>query len=702
VPKFLARGFFFVLSWHIVLSPARSQNAFLLPSAKNGINYEFRLQTEGGVTPLRWTLVDGQMPPGIELLSIGVLKGTPTTSQQEPFVFTVEVADSQQPPQRITQRFSLTVAPADLHFVLPAQTLMVRPAVPSEHEPERPQSSTLSEISYNSSRTPHWVVPLRRDDAGHSAVNSDLAAEQAQFEKSKPRPKNPLDPATFIRIFEDTKAGNRLTLYEPAKAGSKPALQLSADEVSSIAIEPSPDDMGDDPALNKLYITARLASGDSTKDLPVVGYAEVGKDKSTMAAQTGTAFQTAANVQAMILNMAYTVGDIIKYVYSPDEVFRESGTTKRNLSLQEWMDASREVDFKSKNVRDIDSAIATAIKTKQYDEDHIQRLRERFRLFQPEVGAISDFFTQKPNLAIVEKIGTAVFWIDHDSLARIAQQFKDNIRIAFDSNSTAEAQAKALQDLLERAKLVYKDFGDFRRDIKQLMPAGASFSSDEWTEKYQLAIQQYATDQQRKVFAELKKLLATGSISLTDNKAKDGDRLILTVESLPSDADTGGIPVVFEIAIRKYGAKIQWSPSLLFVRRLGVKDSEVTPPAGSTTAPITRVNFAPSPGMTFGVAYFHRGSSNWDKFVRSIGPGIGMNVSFMNYNDPSFNLATTQFSNTNGTNVQVGAGIIGSLFDNKLQLTYGWNLNVERRRTYFGVGFGFIEIGKEVAKYVTK
>ena len=31
-----------------------------------------------------------------------------------------------------------------------------------------------------------------------------------------------------------------------------------------------------------------------------------------------------------------------------------------------------------------------------------------------------------------------------------------------------------------------------------------------------------------------------------------------------------------------------------------------------------------------------------------------------------------------------------------------WNLNVEKRRTYFGVGFGFIEIGKEVAKYVTK
>jgi hypothetical protein len=160
--------------------------------------------------------------------------------------------------------------------------------------------------------------------------------------------------------------------------------------------------------------------------------------------------------------------------------------------------------------------------------------------------------------------------------------------------------------------------------------------------------------------------------------------------------------MVFEVAIRKYGAKIQWSPSLLFVRRLGVTDADVTPPDGSTTAPLNRVNFSPSPGMTFGIAYFKRGFTRWDRFVRALGPGLGMNVTFMNYNDPSFNLATSQFTNTSGTDVQVGAGVIGSLFDNKLQLSYGWNLNVERRRTYFAVGFGFIEIGKDVAKYVSK
>ncbi len=129
-------------------------------------------------------------------------------------------------------------------------------------------------------------------------------------------------------------------------------------------------------------------------------------------------------------------------------------------------------------------------------------------------------------------------------------------------------------------------------------------TDDQWTIRYQKAIQDYAKDVRKSVVRELKRRLATGSISLTDNKAKDGDRPTLTAESLPPDGSTAGISAVFEIAIKKHGAKIQWSPSLLFVRRLGLKDSEVNPPAGSTTAPLNRVNFAPSPGVTFGLAYF--------------------------------------------------------------------------------------------------
>jgi hypothetical protein len=35
-----------------------------------------------------------------------------------------------------------------------------------------------------------------------------------------------------------------------------------------------------------------------------------------------------------------------------------------------------------------------------------------------------------------------------------------------------------------------------------------------------------------------------------------------------------------------------------------------------------------------------------------------------------------------------------SLFDNMAQFTYGWNLQVTTRRDYWGLGFGFLEVGK--------
>jgi len=140
------------------------------------------------------------------------------------------------------------------------------------------------------------------------------------------------------------------------------------------------------------------------------------------------------------------------------------------------------------------------------------------------------------------------------------------------------------------------------------------------------------------------------------------------VESVPAAASTGGIPAVFCITVKKYGAKIQWSPSLLFVRRLGVTDSEASP-SDPTVAPLNRINFAPSPGMTSGLLI-----SNVETVAATssfgLGPGVGMNVTFMNFSDPSFELSTQQFVNTTGTNVQVGAGIVGSLFDNKLEFSY--------------------------------
>jgi len=500
------------------------------------------------------------------------------------------------------------------------------------------------------------------------------AGEQAGF-----------DPATFVSIFEDTKAGAHIEVYRPGSSNAV-GTHLGVDAESSVVVVPDGGRLqNSNISLNKLFMSAVLTSGDKQQKLEVVGYSEVGKDQSTAAAQRGMAFQTIDNIQNMILNMAYTAVDILKTTYGIDE-----------------------------QKRVLDPEVQKAIHSETIDAALRQRAMDRFALYKPEIQAIGSFFANPQNVSLVRDLGKEIFWIDSDSLQQIAKQYQDNVQVIFDPNTTQDAKNKATDQLLERTKLVVDDFRSLLLEVeekKASCPAPtSSILSD--TEKdhlrWECAVETLSTEKRRKAFKDMAKLFAPGTISLRSGKAADGDLLTLTLTAVGADGNPVGIPAVFEIDIKKYGTKIQWSPSLLFLHRNGVTHAEAFPPAPSnppsanTPAPINRVNFAPSPGMTFGIAWFKRGNTNLDRFVRALGPGIGMNVTFMNFNDPSYNLATNQFVNTTGTNVQVGAGAIGSLFDNKLQFSYGWNLNVDRRRSYVAVGFGFIEIGKEVAKYVPK
>jgi len=483
------------------------------------------------------------------------------------------------------------------------------------------------------------------------------------------------NPASFIRIYEDTRGGVRRPIYDPTVPQATRGTQLSVDYMSTVVIIPDlhPDIVGYDLPLNKLYMSAVLSSEDKNQTIEVIGYSEVGKDRATMAAQRGMAFETTANIANLVKNMAYTAWDIVT-------------TTAQTDQSQSVYEQSDKID---QTIKDMQQAVVD-----KRDIPAMRLARDRFALYQPEIGTISAFFADPENVAILQIFGKEIFWMDTASLVQVAKQYQDTLNNALDSS-----KPDALVKLTERSWLILQDFHEL---IEQAIEQEKSPDCASKIDKTGCGIDKVAEEKRKLAFVVLTKLFAPGSISLQSAKAADGNLLTLTVTAVGKDGGTTGIPAVFEISIKKYGAKIQWSPSLLFVRRLGVTTADITPPPGSSTAPLNRVNFAASPGMTFGVAYFKRGESSGAKFMRALGPGLGMNVTFMNFNDPSFDLASQKFVNTTGTNVQVGAGVITSLFDNKIQFSYGANLNVERRRTYFGIGFGFIEVGKELAKYIGK
>lgn len=79
-----------------------------LPNAIIGVPYSFTFQSNGGISPISWTLASGQLPSGLALGSNGTLSGTPTTTGS--FTFTVQAGDASSPSQTITINVAITSA----------------------------------------------------------------------------------------------------------------------------------------------------------------------------------------------------------------------------------------------------------------------------------------------------------------------------------------------------------------------------------------------------------------------------------------------------------------------------------------------------------------------------------------------------------------------------------------------------------------
>jgi Putative Ig domain len=85
----------------IVLATAPLPKAFLRQP------YHFKLEAQGGITPLRWEVTNGSPPEGIELASDGTLSGAPT--EVDSFHFVVTVSDSGKPVAQKKKEFVLDV-----------------------------------------------------------------------------------------------------------------------------------------------------------------------------------------------------------------------------------------------------------------------------------------------------------------------------------------------------------------------------------------------------------------------------------------------------------------------------------------------------------------------------------------------------------------------------------------------------------------
>ena len=96
------------LSITITVVPLRITTTSL-PYGVFGTPYSAMLTAAGGVYPYTWTITAGSLPAGLSLNgSTGAITGTPTGGGAS--IFTVQVADSESPPQTATAQLSISIA----------------------------------------------------------------------------------------------------------------------------------------------------------------------------------------------------------------------------------------------------------------------------------------------------------------------------------------------------------------------------------------------------------------------------------------------------------------------------------------------------------------------------------------------------------------------------------------------------------------
>lgn len=529
----------------------------------------------------------------------------------------------------------------------------------------------------------HQPLSAQRQEGRPSSRVTVSQAQPSQTDSVTDREIGPFDPAEYIRIYEES-GDKRILLYDSTRTGTLSSV-LRADADSKIVIELDESRLTSDMALNGLFMAAelsRLDTSTSTAKVEVLNYSEIAQDPRTQASQAGVALRTAGEVRTILQNLYDLTRELIAAAYQDECTNDPQGTVPP--SRPKGCTYANKMGPNGQRLTDA-----------QRDDE----LRRHLRASQPRIEAMATFFSDARNALVLSVIGNRVFDLDLRSLQGMAAKLRQDVATFVAGGATPEdrAVATATADIHLNLQRLWDDMQPLRVATRR----DPNYFDKEW---------------KGQVFLRFKQVLAPGSIDLRRYKAADGETLTLTVQARAAGGEgSGGITRDFQIAIKKLRTRVSTEPSAFYLRRLG----EVRNDKGEIIA----ANFAAAPGVTFGPIFYSRGltrdndlgiwrpsSSGLDRFWSVLAPGVGVNVSFMNFAtgdfDPSIKDSTGKivggFRSTTSSSIQVGTGLTGSLFANAVQFAYGWNLNVSEKRSYWGIGFGFLQIGQEIAKYVKK
>jgi hypothetical protein len=195
-------------------------------------------------------------------------------------------------------------------------------------------------------------------------------------------------------------------------------------------------------------------------------------------------------------------------------------------------------------------------------------------------------------------------------------------------------------------------------------------------------------------------------VSLTG--AKPGEDIVVTFTNNGGDIDKER-SFSIRIRVRRFGLVQSVTDGTFLVKRRHIEESLAKGRRDSVVALVRtdgaqreltlqdRVQFDPAGGTTMGWVFNSR-----DPILDFFRPGIGVNVSFAKFTETKTVFSakpdtTVEQTSSRSDRIDILAGLTLSLFDNSVQATYGWALTANKPRSYWGIGFSFIQIAEKIA-----
>ena len=161
-------------------------------------------------------------------------------------------------------------------------------------------------------------------------------------------------------------------------------------------------------------------------------------------------------------------------------------------------------------------------------------------------------------------------------------------------------------------------------------------------------------------------------IELPEDKLTSGDRIEINVTN---HFGTAPQRLTWRLKVLDTGLHVKQDATLLLVKR-----SQETKKEGQNGSDgdidnelELESNFKPAPGSSFLFKLTTRNST-----INFIDPSIGINGSFLDFRSDK--------------DLEIGIGPVFSVFNGILQVSVGWNLNVDSDRFYWSLGLGFLDI----------